>query len=283
VAWRGGEEPKLRAEGGPQDDSDGDGLCDGLELVLGTRVDRADTDGDGWSDAEEIARGSNPRRAHSMPGDDSTGLKIDAYLDRGLVHAVTVIYLPDGNPRGKVLNFGTIAGNGIVPVPLHQLRGGEGVRSVATRSGRGRVYVLDPVVSARSVQIKGGFSLCATLAQAGNYLAADAVNLTVVNGEIFEQVILGYHTPVPDPDLNVGLGIGGVYRPIQSGSGTAAYSQGEICAQTTVIVGVVGALVTQEVVSANCVPGWDAHCSPGCSATIGSTLKTIDPATLIGG
>ncbi|HSH05806.1 MAG TPA: LamG-like jellyroll fold domain-containing protein, partial [Anaerolineae bacterium] len=36
------------------DDADNDGLCDDMELRLGTRVDRADTDGDGLLDGEEV-------------------------------------------------------------------------------------------------------------------------------------------------------------------------------------------------------------------------------------
>jgi len=35
-------------------DSDGDGLLDGEEQRLGTRVDLADTDGDGLSDTAEV-------------------------------------------------------------------------------------------------------------------------------------------------------------------------------------------------------------------------------------
>lgn len=278
-----GAAPKLHAEGGLTDDSDGDGLSDGLELALGTRADRADSDLDGFADAEELARGSSPTAATSIPGADETALSMDAYRERDKVHLVTAIYLPDGNPHGKALNFVTIKSGAIAPVPSSVLRGGGPIRSVATRDSGGRVFILDPIVPVRSVTARGGMALAATIADTNGYLAADAANLSVVDGEIFQQIILGYSSLQPEPVASVGLGIGGVYRPIGTGNPNSAYVLGQICAQSTIVIGVVGALVTQEVVQADCVPGWDAHCSPGCSATVGSTIKTIDPAALIGG
>lgn len=41
-------------------DTDGDGLLDRWEMVLGTRIDMADTDGDGFSDFVEVQHGYNP-------------------------------------------------------------------------------------------------------------------------------------------------------------------------------------------------------------------------------
>jgi len=49
------------------------------------------------------------------------------------------------------------------------------------------------------------------------------------------------------------------------------------------VVRVVGAVVTQEVIAADCMPGWDTYCSPGCVNTVGNTIRSIDPAALIGG
>jgi hypothetical protein len=42
-------------------DSDGDGLSDGWELALMTKLGTADTDGDGVGDGEEMRRGTDPR------------------------------------------------------------------------------------------------------------------------------------------------------------------------------------------------------------------------------
>ncbi len=57
-------------------DSDGDGLDDDYEDLIGTDKTKADTDGDGFSDGEEVAKGTDPLSASSHPqatADDSDG------------------------------------------------------------------------------------------------------------------------------------------------------------------------------------------------------------------
>jgi hypothetical protein len=48
-------------------DSDGDGLCDADELILGTNPFLADTDGDGYPDGLELILGSDPLDPNSVP------------------------------------------------------------------------------------------------------------------------------------------------------------------------------------------------------------------------
>lgn len=295
VAW--GAHPQVaHAQGEATDDADGDGLPDGLELVLGTRADLADTDGDGWVDAEEIARHSSPVRALSLPDPakaNEIAVSTDAFLAEGQIHVVTSVFLPEGRAEGQHIRFWTIHDSGIVPVPWSALAGGVAPRLVNAGVGPGVVIVLDPLLNEQRVLSANGFSLAAVVSKLGVRCAADACNLSIVDNEIFQRLAINAQTLVPNPAPAVGLGVGGVYRPIGTstpgsgngggGGGNPSYSVGEICAQTTVIVGVVGALVTQEVIAADCVSGWDAHCSAGCSATVGTTIKTIDPAALIGG
>lgn len=52
-------------DGGAMLDSDGDGLTDEVERLLGTDLTNPDTDGDGLLDGEEIERGSSPLSADS--------------------------------------------------------------------------------------------------------------------------------------------------------------------------------------------------------------------------
>jgi hypothetical protein len=48
-------------------DSDGDGLCDSDELIIGTNPFVADTDGDGYPDGLELRLGSDPLNPNSIP------------------------------------------------------------------------------------------------------------------------------------------------------------------------------------------------------------------------
>jgi hypothetical protein len=48
-------------------DSDGDGLCDSDELIIGTNPFLADTDGDGYPDGLELRLGSDPLNPKSIP------------------------------------------------------------------------------------------------------------------------------------------------------------------------------------------------------------------------
>ncbi len=47
--------------------SDGDGLCDSDELLMGTDPYKADTDGDGYPDGLELTLGSDPLDPNSLP------------------------------------------------------------------------------------------------------------------------------------------------------------------------------------------------------------------------
>jgi len=49
------------------------------------------------------------------------------------------------------------------------------------------------------------------------------------------------------------------------------------------VAATIGPVIVQEVVDAGCEEGWDAYCDPGCAATIGTTVETLDPGALIGG
>ena len=48
-------------------DSDGDGICDADELIIGTNPYLADSDGDGYPDGLELALGSDPLDPKSIP------------------------------------------------------------------------------------------------------------------------------------------------------------------------------------------------------------------------
>ncbi len=271
-------------------DSDGDGLHDELELVIGTNPNRADTDGDGFGDGEEVARNSNPRRAQLVPTSNVPSMAVESYAVGGRVHALTLAYLPNGVEQGQRVRFGAEFNGRLLTLPASRLRGGEPPRVVAAAGGTASLVVLDPVLSENWVMSRGGLSIFAILSSGGQYLTADSTTLVAVDNQLFERVLVlanaalsanWSQTGAPQ----AGTPVGGVYRPLTAGSGNSNANNipGQICAQTTMVLGVVGALVTQEVVEAGCVDGWDAHCTAGCAGTVGKTIKSIDPAALIGG
>jgi len=81
------------------------------------------------------------------------------------------------------------------------------------------------------------------------------------------------------------IGIDTLHAPTGEAAGVLGGSCAYFAAAASQLtpVRVVGAVVTQEVIAADCVPGWDTHCSPGCVNTVGNTIRSIDPAALIGG
>ncbi len=54
-------------DGTPVTDTDGDGLTNPQEVILGTDPNNPDTDGDGWTDAEEVRAGTDPNDPNSYP------------------------------------------------------------------------------------------------------------------------------------------------------------------------------------------------------------------------
>ena len=58
-------------------DSDGDGLSDDTEIVLGTDANNADTDGDGGFDGDEFAAGTDPLSASSYTSSSETEVELD--------------------------------------------------------------------------------------------------------------------------------------------------------------------------------------------------------------
>ncbi|MDD3190876.1 MAG: hypothetical protein PHI66_04285 [Candidatus Pacebacteria bacterium] len=62
-------------------DSDGDGLLDKFEIILGTDKDSEDTDGDGYKDGEEIKGGYNPFSAVGTKFEEDFVFNSDADLN----------------------------------------------------------------------------------------------------------------------------------------------------------------------------------------------------------
>lgn len=263
-------------------DNDADGLPNALESVLGTWSCHADTDGDSFSDLEEVARQSNPLDSSNFPTVSEPSLSMVAFQQGGRVHIATLVFVNDGNLHTKRLRFGARIGDQVLGVPLSAMRGGAPIQVRNGRDMGSKIAILEPVINSNTVLARRGMSLFATLAQQGAYLDAEACNLAQVQTSLYQMIRTSGGTTTP-PQGGTGIGLGHAYRPIDPSNQNPSSIAGEICAQTTTVVRVVGAVVTQEVIAADCVPGWDTFCSPGCANTVGNTVRSIDPAALIGG
>lgn len=265
-------------------DTDFDGLTDGQEAVLGTDPYLADTDGDGFSDAEELARGSSPRDATSVPSDAPLGIGLTAHGRDGMLYLVAAAYVADGAFQDATVSFGVLAGDRLLGLsPAAFARSGQ-VTLMERTAQDARVAVLEIPIHPRSLQVLGSLSFFATLGSAstGTVLAADARTIKIVDGIAF--LLMG-HEQVAAP-LALIQGSGSIYVPIPPGGSEDLASStllpGQICFQVTQIVASSGAVVTHEVVQADCLTDWDAYCITDCSNSVGDTFRSIDPSILIG-
>lgn len=285
------DEPHLAASTSSSNDADGDGLVDRLEKVLGTSSTDADTDHDGYSDAEELARHSSTLQALSRPGAER-GLQIgmSCYGEGGLLHLVVALYSTDHNLENKSIHFGMYARDRIVEIPPEYVLQRGMVDVLPAHDPAAMVTLLEVPLDPHIVQSCHDLTVFATVGYTGSgkVTEADTVHLLYIDG----MVVLSMRDPNtydPPPGLSMmpqHMGGGHIYRPLPTGEDEGpppGWTEGEICYQETSTVAARGAYLMQEVVTAECVGGWDGYCAPSCSSSVGSTFTTIDPVVLIGG
>ena len=264
-------------------DSDGDGLPNEIEDYLGTLPDQGDSDGDGFQDGEEFARHSDPLDMGSVPQGEQVGVAMAIYQEGKNIRPVIAVYAKDGNPRGVNLMLGVRIDSSMRTLPLSFLSKQAKISTAPTVNSNSAVMVFDGTMKANYVKRFGSLSIYGTGSYRGTVMTADALNLFDVGGVIVSSFNSASKT---SGSFSAGALNSGSYKPL-GGSATpppSSWSSGQVCSQTMATAGVSGAVVTQEVVSANCSSGWDSYCSgPACSATVGTTIQIIDPVGLIGG
>ncbi len=265
-------------------DTDGDGLSDAQEQVLGTSALFADTDGDGFTDTEELARHSDPSDIKHTPLPAATDIAMTARGENGQLHLVVATYLADGNLAGREVQVGVMLGGRAFLLASQQTssRATSSVHPAA--SPNGKLVVLDVPVNPTLAHIIGNMSGFCTLVSGSQVVGAAAVDLLVRDGVLVLLQDPGDIRPAAVLPMG-GTGYGSVYNPIPPGGGgdiPVTWVPGEICYQATVVVGVANGVTTREVVGADCLDGWDASCRADCSASIGETFDTFDPLGLVG-
>ncbi len=264
-------------------DADGDGLCDAMELLYGLAPDNSDTDGDAYEDAEELARHSSALDPASIPAAGGTlSLNLLVYQDGGPVRPVSLIYVGDGDFASKTIGMGVRVGKSVrsLPVSFFTLNGS--VKVVTGNLQGSSVMVIDGAVSPAHVYRFGSLSFYTTLADGGPPVVAAVVNVADKEGVIVEYTVSPTIAPLAQRGQPSAATGEAKYSPIDS-EVPPDWIPGEICAQTTAVAATAGPVIIQEVLQAGCEDGWDAYCDPNCSATVGSTIESVDPAALIGG
>ena len=264
-------------------DLDGDGLPNILELGYLISPDLYDTDGDGYGDGEEFARGSAPDKAFIVPLEEDISIGMGVYLQGNELRGVAAAYVPDGDLQDITMRVGFASSARTRPrlLPQSAYLSGTVIREQSVGAGAAKILVYDLPLSLAAVANApdGTLSYFATLSDGNAVVAAATVHLTYNQGAILQLVAL---TNPLNPQQGMILPI--LQRPAGGSKIPDGWVSGALCFQQVEVVGFVGALVQQEVVSATCQDGWDGYCDPaGCDSSVGSTLEVLDPGVLIGG
>ena len=271
--------------GGP--DTDGDGLTDHLEELLGTSGLQADSDGDGYADAEELARQSNPLDVLALPGTSPTSCGMGIYETGAVLRPVVAVYVFDGDIRTADLAMGARIGSTLRGLPLSFFAKNSTIVKTPAVDPQAAVYVYDGTMNPEHVHRFGDLSLYSTTVnELGPVISADALNLASVDGVVVEQFLTSMNSGPPIFSPVFGTKTSGVYQPLGGSSGTpppATWASGKICEQSMIVAGVNGPIVLQEVIAADCKDGWASFCGTDCTSSVGKTVQMLDPLALIGG
>ena len=286
--------PVLHAAPVTDDDADHDGLCDRFEKVLGTHLFLTDSDQDGWTDAEEFARQWLPGDGTQvMLNNQHVQVGFGAYGGDNMVHLVIGVYSIDATQHDKIFEIGKITRTVLEALPTQQWLANATMSVIPGAAPGSTVSLIDIPISPRLVRNWQDASLYVTLRiqATGTVAAADSIRLRYIDGvvvlvkqELFSGGSTTALTAGPHGAAGPRQGSGTfVPLPLSGDDLPGSWTPGAVCFQTTVPVSAQGAMITQEVVSADCQQGFDGACPPSCTASTGSTFTTVDPVVLIGG
>jgi hypothetical protein len=268
---------RLLANGSTGPDTDGDGLGDLQEQILGTAPDRADSDSDGYSDPEELSRKSDPVKSTSLPATSTASVSLCARAEGGWLVAGSLIYVR-GGLAGKLYEFGGVYGSVKLPLNPAEYLSASSIRILPTAAAGDQLFLVETAIPSMLVNNLGAVSLYNMIRDTA--IPGSPTSVSVLDLVDFSGVVMSIE---PAPDYMQG-GAGVIYRPlVPDGEIPGTWSSGQICFQRTTPVGVVGVTIVEEIDSADC-ESMDTYCSAGdCSASVGGSVLRADPGALAGG
>lgn len=273
---------QLRAAPILGEDYDGDGLTDKQELVLGTAPFAADSDGDGYDDGEEVARQSDPMDTFSIPLTQDISASLTARGEDGALRLVICIHEPQSELSKSMVRLGVLRNGSIASIPWGRLLGLADVLIVDGSNGS-RVITVEIPVNPAFIHTAGRVTF---FLAAGNETTLTFGSAAKIDVSSTDNILLLQRVTVAQAQAQASQGGGSIRQPIPSSTSPsipATWAPGAICFQRSTVVGGAGPVVLHQIVEADCLQGWDTYCASDCSASVGSTYETIDPAVLIGG
>ena len=288
--WVLGSDQSLSATAVVLQDTDGDGIPDDQEIVLGTSPYLVDTDGDGVTDAMELALGSSPVISSQIP--DSTkemGVGLIARGGGGLTTIQILLYSATGRFDSKIFAMSVKTAAGFTAIDTDRLARFSTV-SNTTLPGGASIRSISVALSPAMVQGPGEINWIAALGEStsGGFYAAATCRLV---GESADNSVFwtrSGHTLPPNNSGQAPSAGDQISQPIPPDPGDSQNTPGTpgmVCLQSSQTVGTgPGATTITEIVGANCQSGWAAFCDMGaCAATVGTTFETVNPRSLLGG
>ena len=279
------EPTPLKAQPWNGTDTDQDGLPDSQEVVLGTNPLLADSDHDGYGDGEEFALKTDPMNFADTPRGLSLSIGMVARGEGSRTKIFTAILDPDGSMANNRIRFGVLLDGVIYPLEFDVQRGSNTGQASGVKGGP--LFLMEFEVPKRALKRHTEVTYFAAVGVPGvsTYASAAKVDLFKHDGVIIMRDILTDPQLALDPNFTQTPGTT-IHQPIPPDDGGGVpidWEPGQVCYQETVIVGASGAVVSHEVISADCVDGWDTYCASDCAGTVGSSYQTIDTGVLLGG